>query len=191
MYYQKARAYVLKRLENELPPNLYYHGVHHTLDVCKAAEELALCEQVAAKDLVLLRTAAIYHDIGFIVRYPNNEEVASQIASETLPGFHYQPDDITTICHIILATRIPQNPRTHLEQIMCDADLDYLGRADFFDISQTLKQEWMAFGIISTEEEWNRKQVYFFQQHHYFTKTAIEKREARKNDHLMALQTLL
>jgi uncharacterized protein len=191
MYYQKAREYVLKRLEKELPKNLYYHGIHHTLDVCRAAEELALGEQVKEKDLVLLRTAAMYHDIGFVVRYRNNEEVASQIASETLPGFNYMPDDIETICHIILATRVPQHPQTHLEQIMCDADLDYLGRLDFFDISQTLKREWMEFGIISSDEEWNQKQVHFFQQHHYFTKTAKEKREVQKHKHLMALQQLL
>ncbi|QHT69753.1 HD domain-containing protein [Rhodocytophaga rosea] len=191
MHYQKAREYVLKRLENELPKNLYYHGIHHTLDVCQAVEELASGEHVKEKDLVLLRTAAVYHDIGFIVQYHNNEEVACQIASETLPGFNYLTNDIKIICHIILATRVPQNPQTHLEQIMCDADLDYLGRSDFFDITQTLKQEWMEFGIISSDEEWNQKQVYFFQQHHYFTKTAQEKREARKHKHLLELQKLL
>jgi hypothetical protein len=74
---------------------------------------------------------------------------------------------------------------------MCDADLDYLGRMDFFDISQTLKQEWMEFGLISSDQEWNQKQVIFFQQHHYFTRTAQQQREALKNQHLMELQKLL
>jgi predicted metal-dependent HD superfamily phosphohydrolase len=191
MHYQKAREYVLKRLEAELPKNLYYHCINHTLDVCKSAEELALGENVKEKDLSLLLTAAVYHDIGFVVRYKDNEEVACQIAAETLQGFDYRPDDIKMICNMILATRIPQNPQTHLEQIMCDADLDYLGRIDFFDISQTLKHEWMEFGIIGSDEEWNQKQVHFFKQHHYFTKTAKEKRETLKNKHLIELLKLL
>jgi predicted metal-dependent HD superfamily phosphohydrolase len=191
MHYQKAREYVLKRLEAELPQNLYYHCINHTLDVCKAAEELALCENVKEKDILLLQTAAVYHDIGFVVRYKNNEEVACQIASQTLPGFDYKPDDIEKICHMILATRIPQNPQTHLEQILCDADLDYLGREDFFEIAKTLKLEWMEFGLIESEQEWNQKQVHFFKQHHYFTKTAKEKREGLKNKHLLELIKLL
>lgn len=191
MHYQKAREYVLKRLEAELPQNLYYHCINHTLDVCKAAEELALYENVNEKDFLLLQTAAVYHDIGFVVRYKNNEEVACQIASQTLPGFDYKPQDIEKICHMILATRIPQNPQTHLEQILCDADLDYLGRVDFFEIAQTLKHEWMEFGLIGSEQEWNQKQVYFFKQHHYFTKTAKEKREGLKNKHLQELIKLL
>lgn len=191
MHYQKVKEYVLKRLEAELPQNLYYHCINHTLDVCKAAEELASGENVKEQDLLLLRTAAIYHDIGFVVRYNNNEEVACQIASQTLPDFNYKPDDIEKICNMILATRIPQNPQTHLEQIMCDADLDYLGRIDFFDISQTLKQEWMEYGLICSDQEWNQKQVNFFKQHNYFTKTAKEKREPLKNQHLMELLKLL
>jgi predicted metal-dependent HD superfamily phosphohydrolase len=191
MYYLKAREYVLKRLQEELPEKLYYHGIHHTLDVCQAVEELAICENVKGNDLVLLCTAAMYHDIGFVVQYQNNEAIASQIASETLPGFHYLPHETQTICNMILATRVPHHPQTHLEQIMCDADLDYLGRDDFFEISQTLKKEWMAFGLISSEQEWNNKQVIFFQQHRYFTKTAKEKREKKKYKHLLEIQKLL
>ena len=191
MYYLKAREYVLKRLQEELSENLYYHGIHHTLDVCQAVEELAYCENVKGDDLVLLSTAAIYHDIGFVVQYQNNEALASQIALETLPGFQYLPHEIDAVCKLIMATRIPHNPQTHLEQIICDADLDYLGRDDFFEISQTLKREWMAFGLISSEEEWYHKQVLFFQQHRYFTKTAKEKREKQKQKHLIKIQNLL
>ena len=35
------------------------------------------------------------------------------------------------------ATKIPQTPLTKLEEIICDADLDYLGREDFFEISRS------------------------------------------------------
>lgn len=188
MYYQKARAYVLKRLEQELPVNLYYHGVHHTLDVCQAVYQLAMHEKIVGEELIMLRTAALYHDIGFIEQYLNNEPIASRIARETLPRFGYLPEQIEVICSIILATQIPQTPATHLEKIMCDADLDYLGRQDFFDISQTLQQEWKEFGIVSSSHEWNCKQLRFLEQHTYFTKTAIATRNDLKKKHFSALQ---
>ena len=47
-----------------------------------------------------------------------------------------------------MATEIPQNPKTHLEMIMCDADLDYLGRYDFETISNNLYTEFLDFGFV-------------------------------------------
>jgi predicted metal-dependent HD superfamily phosphohydrolase len=191
MYYQKAVEYAFRKLREELPEKLYYHGIHHTIDVCQVVDDLAFCEQVTGEDLILLSTAAVYHDIGFTVQYQNNEPVAASIARESLPEFAYTPRQIDIISHIILATRIPQKPTTLLEEIMCDADLDYLGREDFPEIAKTLQQEWMEFGLINSEEEWNCKQVSFFQQHQYFTRTAREKRELTKNKHLQKLQKML
>jgi predicted metal-dependent HD superfamily phosphohydrolase len=191
MYYQKAVDYAFKRLREELPEKLYYHGVHHTLDVCQAVQELAFCEKVTGDDLILLSTAAVYHDIGFVEQYLDNEPMAARIASQILPEFNYSPSQIDVIHNIILATRIPQKPLTLLEEIMCDADLDYLGRDDFFEIAKTLQQEWMEYGLISSVEEWNCKQVLFFQQHQYFTKSAKEKRDMQKNRHLQEIQKML
>lgn len=190
MQYQRARAYALSRLQQELPANLFYHGLHHTLDVCRAAEELAAGEALSPEELLLVQTAAIYHDVGFIEQYLNNEPIAAQIARETLPAFGYSAQQISIICNIILATRVPQQPQNLLEQIVCDADLDYLGREDFFEISETLRREWLAFGLISSTEDWNCTQIRFFQNHHYFTRTAREKREARKQQHLTDIQQL-
>ncbi len=188
MQYHKARAYALGRLQQELPVKLYYHGLHHTLDVCQAVNEIACQEKVAGEELLLVLTAALYHDIGFVEQYLNNEPIAARIARESLPLFNYSPEQIEIVCNIILATSIPQRPTSHLEKILCDADLDYLGRQDFFDISETLRQEWQEFGLVSSLEEWNGKQLRFFQQHQYFTQSAKEKREPLKLKHLAEIQ---
>ena len=189
MKFEAAKDYILNRLEKELPKNLYYHGLHHTIDVCAAVDELADSEKIKGEDLVLLRTAAVYHDSGFLKQYLNNEPIAVSIAEQKLPGYGYNPEQIRAIGNIILATSIPQRPHNHIEKIMCDADLDYLGRDDFFDISETLKQEWFAYGLIRSDEEFNEKQLKFFLQHNYFTKTAKEKRESRKQQHMLELRT--
>lgn len=191
MRFDEAKEFILTRLGQELPPNLYYHGLHHTLDVCNSVEELALAERVNGESLLMLKTAALFHDCGFLKQYINNEPVAVRFAEEFLPRFGYSIDQIKIIGRIILSTRIPQKPSNLIEEIMCDADLDYLGRDDFFQISETLKKEWLAYGIIATEEEYNQKQVSFFRQHHYFTETSRKTREPKKQKHLIELHKRL
>ena len=189
MNFPEVQQFVLNLLNKELPDNLYYHGVHHTLDVCNAIEELSFQENLTGTDLQLLRTAAVMHDVGFIQQYIENEPLAVQFAHEILPAFGYTDKQIEMVGNIIMCTRIPQAPRNHVEQIMCDADLDYLGRHDFFTISDSLKKEWLAYQIIATEEEYNRKQINFFEQHKYFTKSAQAKRNLQKQLHLLKLKS--
>ena len=49
------------------------------------------------------------------------------MAKEELPKFGLSEKDIELICGMIMATKIPQNPKTKLEKIIADADLEYLG----------------------------------------------------------------
>lgn len=191
MDFEAAKDYILQRLKRELPSKLSYHGLHHTLDVCQAVDEIAEGENVTGEKLVMLRTAAVYHDIGFVKEYKNNEDIASEIAGETLGSFNYNERQIEIIKKIILSTRVPQRPLTHLEEILCDADLDYLGREDFFEIAETLKKEWVAHELIRSEKEWPAIQVAFLQHHRYFTKTSQSRREALKHDHIAKLKQLL
>ena len=191
MDFNEAKNFILKRMGEELPQNLFYHGLHHTLDVCNAVEKIAKSENVNGESLILLKTAAVFHDCGFIKQYMNNEPLAVGIAQNYLPQFNYTEHQINTIADIILCTQIPQRPKNHIEEIMCDADLDYLGRDDFFKISETLKREWLAYGLVSSEEEYNQKQVKFFEEHNYFTKTAKALREPKKHKHLLELKKRL
>lgn len=179
-----AKAYVLQQLHDGLPANLSYHGRHHTLDVYTTTLEYARQEAVTGEDLTLLSTAALYHDIGFLDTYRGHEERGCQIVSEVLPGFGYTDEQITRICGMIRATRLPQTPHNHLEEIICDCDLDYLGRTDFYHIGATLFEEFKAYGVVKTEEDWNRLQVSFLTGHHYFTATAKRLRQPMKERHL-------
>jgi uncharacterized protein len=176
----KAEQFILAKLKKELPQNLSYHGYHHTLDVYHAAKRLAELEQVRGSDLILLKTAALYHDSGFTNRYKNHEEAGCDIARETLPEFGYNEKQIDRICGMILATKLPQKPTNHLEQLLADADLDYLGRSDFYPIAHTLFEEFKAYGIVKDEQDWNRLQLRFFEGHTYFTKTAQQLRDVHK-----------
>ncbi|WP_035557419.1 HD domain-containing protein [Hymenobacter sp. IS2118] len=191
MHAQAAEAYIVEELRRGLSPTLYYHGLHHTLDVAAVALELAVAEGVTdPESLGLLRMAALFHDAGFLRTYQGHEAAGGELVRATLPDFGYTPTQIEQICSMIMATRYPQEPRNQLDDILCDADLDYLGRDDFEPISTSLFQELTARQLIAGEYEWFQLQASFLAHHRYWTPTTIARRTAAKQarlDHILAL----
>lgn len=184
MQFEQGKTFILDKLRDELPPHLSYHSVAHIKDVYNACGILAAEEGVQGEDLTLLLTAALFHDSGFLISQKNHEEISCGIASEHLPGFGYSEQQIKRINGMIMATKIPQQPNNLLEEILADADLDYLGRDDFFTIGNRLFEELSMYGLLSSEEEWNKLQVRFLEAHHYFTKTAKRLRLQTKDENL-------
>ena len=179
---------ILSRLEKELDPRLGYHNLAHTLDVLEQSQTIARQEGIHDEHkLLLLKTAALFHDSGFLFVYKGHEEKGCEIVSEDLKDV-FSEKDLQTICGMIMATKIPQSPNNLLEQIICDADLDYLGRKDFEPISRNLYKEFITFKIIPDNIVWDHIQIKFFESHRYFTKTAIEKRDKVKLKHLAILK---
>ena len=189
--YMKAERHIMKILETELSPKLLYHSINHTIDVTKAVERLAIMEGITDEDLFLLKSAATYHDAGFIEKYEKNEEVGMRLAREILPKYGYTQEQIDVIDGLIKATEIPQSPQTHLQQIMCDADLDYLGRDDFHDIASLLRRELREHGKLNSDKLWDEIQIKFLAQHTYFTKSAIRLRQEKKMKHVEEIKAKL
>lgn len=190
--FEGARAYALGRLERELSPKLIYHSLVHTRDgVVAASKRLARMEKVDGEALVLLLTAAYFHDIGFVVQCEDHEEVGCSIVEQALPQFHYGSDQILAIKRMILATKLPQNPETRLEEILADADLDVLGRDDFLVRSLELQMEREAYGSPTTEAEWYVIQLHFLQTHRYWTKSAQLLRDYKKEENIALLKRLV
>lgn len=190
--FERAREYVLKRLEQELPPNLYYHGIHHTRDdVLPAVARLAALANLGEEEYLLLKTAALYHDLGFIELYEMNEPIAIRIAGQTLPSFGYSPRENQRIQQIIAATQMPQSPDGLLENLMCDADLDSLGREDYFLVSSNLRKEQEARGIIYPDLEWFENQLTFLTNHQYFSLQGHALRDAGKQKNIAVVRQRL
>ncbi len=182
---------ILDRLEKELPDYLYYHNVKHTVDVVTEVELMGWAEGCSDEEILLLKTAGLFHDAGHTIEYDNHEYHGTQMAREILPEFNYSPGQIDTICDIIMATKLPPQPKNLLEEIICDADLDYLGRSDFIPVSNTLFDELKAQNKIGSFNDWNKLQVKFISGHQYFTKTARSLREVNKQKQIERIQGLI
>lgn len=179
--FSEIQEHVINKLHNGLSPALTYHNVSHTLDVLKYVTEIARLEGITnEEDLLLLKISALYHDIGFLTSYSGHEEVSCEMASKELPGYGFPQEQIDKICGMIRATKVPQQPQNKLEEIICDSDLDYLGRDDFFLIGEGLYKEFLLQKIVTNEKEWNELQVRFLENHHYFTKSSKQHRQQAK-----------
>lgn len=186
-----AEDFILQKLSNELSSNLHYHSKNHVLDVLQAALMYANREGISDYDKDLLKTAVLFHDSGFTVQTKDHEDIGCDIVRKNLPSFGYTNKDIESICGMIMATKIPQTPHNLLEQIICDADLDYLGRDDFWEIGNNLFKELSVYGILSDEKDWNRLQLKFLTNHSFFTSSAIELRKPKKDENTEKIREIV
>ncbi len=185
--FEELRKYMLARYEQQLSDKLYYHGVHHVLDVEQSVIRIAASMSLAATDLLLLRTAAIFHDYGFIVSHHQHEERSCVAAREILPQFGFNHPSIEMVCGMNMATALPQKPTTMLEKIIADVDLDYLGRDDYPEIADSLFRELQHQQRVNDRQEWLRIQVDFLQRHQYHTEWSLAHRSAQKEARYLLL----
>jgi len=179
---------VIKQLDDELPKHLSYHNTSHTLYVLEKAIYISKKEKVSAKDLKLIKLAVLYHDIGFTKTNIEHEIEGCKIAKNQLSNYGYSNEDIESICSMIMATRIPQNPKNLLEMIIADSDLEYLSTNQFKKKGEYLYQELLHYNKNLTREEWNTIQIKFITAHHYHTPYCKKYKEFRKSKNLKTLK---
>ena len=189
--YIKLRKKALDLLKSKLSKDLYYHGVHHTLDVLDVINKYIRYYKINPYDAKLLRIAVLLHDIGFVVSNKDHEANSVAIAKELMTDLGFTKDEIKKVKDLILATRIPQRPKNKLEKIICDADLDYLGRKDFYRISDLLFRELKAHTDLTTKVAWNKAQIKFLEAHEYHTDFAKKNRAPLKGKRIKELKQLL
>lgn len=182
---------VLNLLEKNLPNNLYYHNIKHTIDVITEVELIGWAEGLKEEEILILKTAALFHDAGHIVDYRTHEYQSVLLARQILPRYNFSKSQLDVVERLILATKFPPTPKDKLEEVICDSDLDYLGRADFIPVSNNLYKELKERQMIGSWNEWLQMQLDFIMQHQYYTQTAKKLREVNKQQQIERLRLLL
>jgi predicted metal-dependent HD superfamily phosphohydrolase len=189
---KKVDRYIRDLFREELPDGVKYHDADHTLHptrgVVAVANKLAVAEKVTEHERELLLAAAYFHDTGYIREYGHNEPIAARMAGRILRLVGYRADEIGTIKKMILATDLRRGPCNHLEKILCDADLDNLGREDFFELDQKLREGRRIRGIdVSDDAEWYRGTLEVMKKYPYRTETQKKLRGRRRRKNLERL----
>jgi predicted metal-dependent HD superfamily phosphohydrolase len=171
-FFEKQYGSVIQRLRFELNVKYLYHDCRHTEDVIRQVQEISYREGVSSDDVALLKLAALYHDLGFLVQRADHESAGVDIFMKESHDSDIPSDVKAHIARLILVTKIPQQPKSLLECIICDADLDYLGREDFPSIAEFLYLELKACGEMSDRSRWNELQLAFLSAHQYHTESS-------------------
>lgn len=189
--FKEIKKRVVKTLETKLPEHLSYHSTAHTLYVLDKAIFIAGKEGVKGRNLLLIKIAALYHDIGFIYGPEEHEARSCEYARKDLKNGMLKKTEIDKVCGMIMATKIPQEPKTHLERILADADLEYLGTTRFKLIGDLLFKELRHSNQKFSLKDWNKIQVKFMTMHTYHTSYCQRYREKYKSKHLANLISLV
>jgi len=189
--YLKLRKKALEILNTKLSEDFYYHGVHHTLDVLDAINQYIRREKTDHYTSKLLRISVLLHDIGFTVSYVDHEKNSVSIAKKLMKEYDFSEEEFKIVKGMIMATCTPQKPTNNLEKMICDSDLDYLGRPDYYPVSELLFKELKVYGLISNKKDWNKAQIKFLEAHKYHTDYARKYRQPQKEERIKELKQLL
>lgn len=183
----KAKKYVNKLL---VPlEQHYYHSYNHAIEVMDRATYLAKKEKLNDEQIEILALAWLFHDTWFIIQYDNNEEIWAKIAQNFLKWILYPPYKIQKIEDLIIATKPSYTrPINICEKIIKDADLDNLGRYDFFERWNSLKKEIEIIKNIKIKDpDWVHWSIELLKEHNYQTITQKLEREKIKQKNLKKL----
>ncbi len=184
--------YIRELFKDELPDGIKYHDADHTLHptrgVVASANRIALSENISEHDRELLIAAAYFHDTGYIREYDKNEPIAARMAGRILKMIGYKPGEIKKVQRMILSTDLARKPQSLVEKILCDADLDHLGRDDFFKLDQKLREGRRARGLdVSDEAKWYKGTLELIKKHRYYTVSQKKLREEKKQKNIKRL----
>lgn len=189
---KKAEDYVVQLFKDKLSSDYSYHNLGHTQRVVKAVELLAEKEKVEEREKEYLLLAAWFHDVGYCESQQKHESRGMRIAEDFLQKEEIPISEIDAVKQLIFATSLQYSPVNDLEKIMKDADTSHLGSADFFTISEQLRQEMKnANQMKMNKETWAEKNLKFLNDHHYYTTFAKNNWEQVKQENIEKTRILL
>jgi predicted metal-dependent HD superfamily phosphohydrolase len=190
-YLGKIASFAEELLVNESACDLCYHNIDHTKRVVENAIYIGKIEGLDEEQMFIVQAIAWFHDLGYSKSYKNHEDESITIAKAFLTELGLAKETILAVENGINATRVPQNPKNKLEEIIADADLFDLGTAEYFDLSEKLFKEWDdCFSTSDPSKHWHFS-LQFLKSHRYFTDFGRDVLESRKQENIAILEQRL
>ncbi len=168
--YKKIEHYVTGLFENLQDDTLVFHNLKHTQNVVARTKEIAGHYHVSEREMLILFTAAWFHDTGYLFTEAAKHEAMS---AEVMRKFIYENSDdsgiIDEIEKCIMATKSPRNPSGILQEIICDADTYNLGTKEFKTTNKRVKEEMKLKNIDIGKLEFSISTVKMLEHHQFYT----------------------
>ena len=185
----ESEAFVSKLLREHTPPYLVYHNLDHTREVVENAKLIAKHENLTPDEIHILLTAAWFHDTGYIKIYIGHEQESIAIATDFLKKKKVDKDIIEVIANCIKATIYTRKPDSKIEKVLRDADFKHLGKENYFEYAELIRQEWNDAGVrIIKKREFEEESIQMFLDHMFYTDYCRRELTPIKEKNLEALQ---
>lgn len=159
----------LSYLAEHLHKRYTYHNADHTLNVCNAVKLFAEKSTLSPGTTLALRIAAVFHDFGYLQQSFDNEKLALPYLKEFGDRFKIDEPILQQSGDLILETTFPYAPVTPAGKLLCDADIEYIGREEFFQQAELFRRELAADNIVYTDKQWWTMEIEFLQTNTFFT----------------------
>ena len=187
---QDLEEHIIEKLEKELPANLHFHNLTHIIHVYTMVELLGRAEQISSEEMLLVRTAALMHDVGYLMSYNMHEKASCDLALEILPKYKYSEEQIRQVCTLIMANTDPYHPGNRIEKIMIDANYNYLSRVDFREVAIRIWREVKEFREDIDFREWKEEMIALLERFEFHTPTARKIVDVTKEEQIRILKEL-
>ncbi|MCL4637977.1 MULTISPECIES: Pycsar system effector family protein [Olivibacter] len=188
---QESASWIKDYIKARNNTNLCFHDIEHIHQVVDASRKIGEYYQLSAEDNFIVQVAAYFHDVGYYTGPPQNHELRSaEIAENFLQERQVEASVIESIKKCIVATRMPQNPQSLLEKIVCDADLFHLGSDGFNERNKLMRKEAEGCqGKSIDKETWRNGTIALMERHHYHTEYANLFLKDKKLENLASLKS--
>lgn len=187
-----TKNYCLNLLMHSRCKSLPFHSIKHTLEVFENVETIGNYEGVIEEEIEILKIAGLFHDTGISQEYIDHESISANFANTFLSRLNYSNKAKAEILNCINATKMPQNPKSTLDRIICDADLFHLSSSNYLFKNELLRTEWKEYmDLIFTDEEWYQLNLDFLTNHKYHTDYGKNVIKEKKQNNIILMEKLL
>jgi predicted metal-dependent HD superfamily phosphohydrolase len=185
---RQARDYIAKLLDEKLSEKITFHTFAHAKYVAESAEIIGRESGLSKDELNLVVLSAWFHDIGYIINSKNHEVESVKIATSFLVSKGIDKREIEQVKNCIMATKIPQQPKDTVSQVLCDADLKHLSEESYFGPIDNMRKEWsMLSGKKIRKLKFHKLSAEFFRRHSYHTDYGKRVLQPKKEKNLQLL----
>lgn len=165
----KLQDEALSYLGENLDKHYTYHNAEHSLEVCNAVKLFTEKSDLPDFTIAALRIAAIFHDFGYLIRSNENEALAWEYIQEFGSRSNIDRKYLLAAHELILETVYPYKPQTPAGEILCDADIEYIGREGFVEKALLFRRELASEGTVFSDQQWWILELDFLKENTFFS----------------------
>ncbi|MEP6465344.1 MAG: Pycsar system effector family protein [Parafilimonas sp.] len=193
LIYKQVETYVEHLFEKNYNEKLLYHNLEHTKNVVERSKEIAAHYTITERQMLVLNIAAWFHDTGqlFTKGLKGHEGKGVELMKKFM---HETNTDAEVVCEIedcIMATKVPTNPATLIQEIICDADTYHFGTKEFKDTNKRMREEFSLREKHVEKEKWNQGTLEMLRNHHFYTNYCKDLLDDTKNANIQQLKKKL